>query len=458
MIGRAARLLVLASLAGCAGTSPAVGPPAPARAKSSAEQDRAHVSDFAILEKAELEWLEAADPRIAMRAERTAPAEVVAKVGTIGVLTEDPDASIRGSSLDLFAFRARAAVLDHAARGVKAFAEALPETGPSGSALARPRLERELLGRLVEEEVARAEEEARIGDHAADLVRAIVSTWTPPAAPQGWLERDAWVSKRLLQIRDSLRSPAMGLEPTDLDAALYPLERLLVPAVFPKAAAAVAEVRMTLDGDMRVVPKLRGPEQLARDARTHLGVTLDMPQLSQRLKELLGRLRSLAAAALEASGGERGAVEARARELLMVERPCPAVPDSPVRSMAPPLERAAVCGALRALTEEDRPAAALVALHDDVLMSLAAVTAAPPPRTELLSRPANDVVDSLEGMARERPVMALGVALAAEIVYGGPSPEERIRAWRALGEAPLDVVARELDAHGSGAAGGLTAP
>ncbi len=53
-------------------------------------------------------------------------------------------------------------------------------------------------------------------------------------------------------------------------------------------------------------------------------------------------------------------------------------------------------------------------------------------------------------MARERPVVAVGVALAAELVYRGPSPEQRIRAWRALGEAPLDIVARELD--------GLSAP
>jgi hypothetical protein len=42
--------------------------------------------------------------------------------------------------------------------------------------------------------------------------------------------------------------------------------------------------------------------------------------------------------------------------------------------------------------------------------------------------------------------VALGVALAAELVYQGPSPpEERIRAWRDLGEVPLDVLARELD-------------
>jgi hypothetical protein len=99
---------------------------------------------------------------------------------------------------------------------------------------------------------------------------------------------------------------------------------------------------------------------------------------------------------------------------------------------------------MRALTEEQSPLAALVALHDDVLLSFAAVSTAPPSRTGLLSRPENDVVDSFERMARERPVVVLGVALAAELLYGSGRSDERLQTWRALGEAPLDVVAREL--------------
>src|SRR5258708_13338370 len=45
---------------------------------------------------------------------------------------------------------------------------------------------------------------------------------------------------------------------------------------------------------------------------------------------------------------------------------------------APPPERAAICGALRALVEEASPAPALVALHADVSLSLAAERARPP--------------------------------------------------------------------------------
>jgi hypothetical protein len=45
--------------------------------------------------------------------------------------------------------------------------------------------------------------------------------------------------------------------------------------------------------------------------------------------------------------------------------------------------------------------------------------------------------------------VALGIALAAEILYpdgDAAAANARLTAWRALGDAPLDVVARELAA------------
>jgi hypothetical protein len=116
--------------------------------------------------------------------------------------------------------------------------------------------------------------------------------------------------------------------------------------------------------------------------------------------------------------------------------------------MGPPPERAAICGVLRALVED--PPAAIVALHDDVILAIAAVDRSPPPRTGLLSKPDDEVVDSLRRGARERPVVALGVALAAELLYRDVTREgaqPRLLAWSALGEAPLDIVSREIDAH-----------
>jgi hypothetical protein len=300
------------------------------------------------------------------------------------------------------------------------------------------------LDRLTGEELARVEDEARLGDASGDLVRGIVATWTRPTGPPEWLERDQWVSTHLLEIYQSLLSVRPRTGPTDLDIALYPLERLLEPLQFPRGAAAIAKVRIALDADMRPIPEIASPDALARAARVHLGEIVDPSGILSRFQRLEESLRDVAAAALARIDAmtELHAVETRARALLFVERSCPTVPDS----RAPPPERAAICGLVRSLSEEPSPAAALVAMHDDVLLSLAALTTAPPPRTRLLSHPDNDMVNELERMARERPVPALGVALAAEMLATGGHPVDRVQGWRSLGEAPLDIVARELDA------------
>jgi hypothetical protein len=449
--GRVKAALVVAGALVAGACVPAPGgkePPAVARIDDDAAA-RSRTGELRDAEDRAIGWMAAADPRLAARANATAPADVLAQVGTEAVLAEDVTARIRGGSLDLFAFRARARALAQAARVLDAVGDVLPEDGPAGSGIARPRLERELLSRLVASEVARADDEAGLVECAGDLVRGILTTWTAPATPQDVPDRDAWIGKHLLEIRDALRDPRPLVGPRDLDVPLYPLERLLAPAEFPRAAAAIAQLRTSLDDDRRVVPKLVAPARVAQLSRVHLGVQVDAEAMPARLERLERRLRDAAQAELAgADEGARGAALQRARQLLFVERPCPSVPDSRVRDMAPPPERAAICGALRALAEEPSHAAAVVALHDDVLLAFAAVAPAPPPRTGLLCRPEDDDVDALEREARERPVVVLGVALAAEILYGSGAPDRRVAAWRALGEAPLDVVARELGGAG----------
>jgi hypothetical protein len=443
-VNRAAPILVIL-LSACASASPGVVGQAPGR--SAGDEDRARTFAFVRVEDDSIDWLVAADPRLAMRLDETAPDEVLKRVGLEAVLAEDTGAEIHGGSVDLFAFQARMRALDDAAKIVAAFRDPLPAVGPLGATLSRPRLERELFERLIQEERARTVEEAALGDAAGDLVRGIISTWKPPQAPQESLDRDRWVSKHLLDIRASMRDGRPRTGPSDLDMALYPLERLLAPAQFPLGSAAIAEVRMALDEDMRAMPSFDVPERLARAVKTHFGLTIAPAELQPRLERLEQRLREAVEEALTAeSAAGRREIEGRARDLLLVERPCPTVPDTRVRSMAPPPERTAVCGALRALTEDPSPAAAIVAVHDDVLLSFAAVTANLPPRSRLLSHPDDDDIEGLRRKARERPLLALGVALAAEIIYGADGPGERLRAWRALGEAPLDVVAREVGA------------
>ncbi len=415
------------------------------------DPDRTRTTAFARVEDDALDWLIAADPRMALRADATASDAIVKRIGLDAVLAEDTTGQIHGGSLDLFAFRARAQAIAHAAQSVAGYSDPLPEAGPLGTELARPRLERELLERLIAEERSRAEQEGRLGEASGDLVRGIVSTWTRPAAPQDWTDRDDWVSKHLLEIRASLRDAQPLTGPSDLDTSLYPLERLLEPMQFPRGSAAIAEVRLALDGDTRAIPKVALPDRLAAALHEHLGVVVDPATLPQRLERLEARLREVATNAMTAGRVPPADLQARARELLLVEHPCPPVPDSRVRSLGPPPERSAICGMLRAFADETWSAAVLVALHDDVLLSFAAVVPSPR-RGDLLSHPEDEDIEGLQRSARERPVRALGVALAADLLYGadaersggGDVIETRLRAWRALGEAPLDVVAREI--------------
>jgi hypothetical protein len=406
---------------------------------------RAACADFSRAEADALGWLSAADPRLAARTGITAPHEVLDRLGSDAVLTEDTSARIRGASLDPFSFRARTRAVEQAARALSAFRADLPEAGPVGSELRRPRLERELVARLVDEERTRAEDEAKLGDAAGDLVRAVVSTWTPPATPQEVPDRDGWLAAHLLEIRASMQEQGPRTGPPDLDEALYPLERLLSPLQYPRGAAAIAQLRMAIDQDLRVVPHVDTRQRLAHALQVHLGVTVDPSSLPAQFAALAARLGDEAHRRLGAAdASERAATLSRARQLLFVETPCPPVADSPVRSMAPPPERAAVCGILHALSDPASVSAAFVALHDEVQISLAAVTDAPPPRTGFLSQPADDDVDALERGARERPAPALGPALAAQIAFADGVDPARIAAWRELGEVPLDVLAREL--------------
>lgn len=455
-VASAAALSFGPALVGCTRSTSLTPPKAASSTAPAAADEGAAVRAFAAVEDEALGWVSAADPRLAVRTKAVAPDAVLAAIGQEAVLAEDAAAQIRSRSLDLFAFRARAHALAEAAKLVAGFGAPLPETGADADAVARPRLERELLTRLIAEEQARAADEAKLGDASGDLVRGILATWSAPDGTSDadrdahdrdaheTQDRDTWVSGRLHLIRDALRTAPPGDGPFDLDVALYPLERLLAPLDFPRGSAAIAEVRVVMDQDMRAGPPLATPARIAHVAKVHLGVDADVPALAARLAALEVRLRHDAKQAVASAGLDPNAVAARARPLLFVTAPCAAPPRTRVRASEPPPERAAICGAVRKLAESGDATAALFVLHDDVLLALAAVTTSPPPRTALLSKPEDDRVDDIRRDARERPAVALGLALAAEMIYGGHDPAARIAAWNALGDAPLDVVAREL--------------
>jgi hypothetical protein len=433
----------------CAASSPRPAVPAENAASPDGRSAESLVAALVASEERAVGWLAAADPRLAARLHARAPEEVLNQIGTEAVLAEDASASIHDGALDLFGFRARALAIERAAKAASEIPVALPGVLPealrASSPVARPLLERELLVRLIDEEKARDAEEATLGPASGDLVRGILSTWKAPSGDDAWRTRDTWAAKHLLEIADSLQDARGHAGPLDLDEALYPLERLLAPLEFPKASAALARVRTAID-DSRV-PALWSAENIARMTKVHLGTSVDVRTLRERLTAVREHLRARAGAILSNAAGDRAAVEARARDLLFVEGPCPAVVGSRVRAAAPPPERAAACGLVRAMADESSRSAATVALYDDVSLALASFDPAPPPRTDLLSRPDNDRVDALRRAARERPVVALGLAVAAVILYEDPAAADaRTHDWALLGEAPLDVVAREVGA------------
>ena len=255
------------------------------------------------------------------------------------MLAEDTGAEIRRDvARFLFAFGARSRALEQAAKRVAAFRDPLPaDAPPSGATVARP-------GSSVSssaphrEEQARVAEEAKLGDASGDLVRAIVATWTAPAIPEEW-PAPGRVGQQASP-RDPRFAPAgaAAARSPDLDVALYPLERLLAPLQFPRGAAAIAQLRMGLDEDMRAVPALVVPERVALEAKVHLGVR--SPRRPSASASRAPRPRLAGARGRGPRGKRRPAHggRGRARQLLLVERPCPAVPGTRVRSMGPPPE------------------------------------------------------------------------------------------------------------------------
>ena len=409
------------------------------------------MAGFASVEEAVLEQLAAADPRLARRTGAVASAKVLGKLGTSAVIAEDHDAILRGASLDIFSFHARVRALEAAQESLAKSTEVLPLDAPRGAAMGRPRLERELLARMLAEETERAKDEARVAIGASDLVRGIVVTWTPATATDEIAERDLWMEKRLGEMTVAIREQRTFS--FDLQEALDPLERLLDPPQYPKGTSQMVELRaFRRVGGAGISPAKISPSQLDAAARAHLGVPSSDDSLDERLEATIVTLerqtRDLRAALGSESVGDELAKDA-ARALLATTA-CPVVADSRVRSAKPPPEREAICGALTLLDgawATAERAAILMAMHDATVAAQAALHVGKA-RHEYLAHLESDAQAALETVVTARPLVPLGVALAAELLTRGSRDpakmRERLTRWLAFGDAPLDVVEREL--------------
>ena len=466
--GRAAAALVGAALAlaGCAGGVHPAGSPSPPRAPAADRREEAVRLDEGVGRA--FVQIAVTDPRFARRL-ATPPSEDELRAAAVKALAEgDPDVSVRDGVLDFFSFTARGRALDEAQRTIGRTPAPATDTRAEGAPLARPYLERELALRVLAEETARLDEERSLPRGASGLVRGIVETWAPPGAPRQAAERDEWLAKRLDQIRDSLgRSPLPRDALLELDDSLDPIERLAVPEELPSSARAVAQLRVRL-GE---VPGSAGGADDARQRRlesgiiAHLGLNRGARELSPRILAAEQATRALATWAIKrvtarADGhADERTVAKRAEALTLAPGKCDASPsESRVRAMAPPSERAAICGSLRALhdaADDAGRAAALVALHDATVVALWALAlhqeGVSPEGAIASAHPFFGAQPEREArllrFAEANPVAAIGTGVAAELLTRTGTLEGAMaasRQWLAFGDAPLDVVEREL--------------
>jgi hypothetical protein len=467
---------------GCAGKTL---PPSPAAAAVAPEIDgRAGAIQLAEDVRRALGRIAVTDPRFAKRL-GARPSDDELRVPAVKALAEgDTDVSIRDGALDFFSFTARARGLEEARGIVERAPLPAADAKVTVPSIARLALERELALRVVAEERARLEEERSLPRGASALVRGIVDTWSPPASVRAAAERDQWLTARLDQIGGSLAGATLPRAALlELDDALDPLERLAQPESLPSAAGAVARLRIKLgETSSSSLPGTR-QAQVEAGVRAHLGLSLGAKDLRTHLEEAERATRALAKESsrrAEEGGksteaGER-AIAKRAEELTLSAGTCDApAADSRVRSMMPPSERAPICGALRA-TEDAKDdvelAASLVALHDATVVALWALAlhaeGAPPERAIASVNPFFGAQPEREAhlirFAEANPVAALGAGLAAELLTrGGASAADagaRGKRWLAFGDAPLDVIERELFAApaASAAASSAAAP
>lgn len=408
--------------------------------------------DFVRVEEEALQWLAAEDPRLATRFGLAAPEWMLNRIRTDAVLREDGRAVVRGGSLDIFAFEGRDLVLRRVASLVGDDAP-LPVSEDGNLRLRQTRLESVLARRVISEERARLDDEMRLGDASGELVRGLVDELRVPVPAEGEVGRDEWVARSLLEIQGSLAALSSRGAHRDLDTALYPLERMLSSAQFPKAARALVDLRIAMDVAARPLAELPDLADVIRRVRMHIGVELDPGDFDDRMSRLATAIgaeidRRLSSSLSspsgpDASGVTRADLEARARGLLLGADSCPCESETRIGCMGPSPERRGICAILRALTEVPERTAALIALHDDVVIARTVLRANVAVRTSLLSRPPAELVDQLLDTARTSPVFVLGIALATELLYASDGSDARIACWRRLGDVPLDIAARE---------------
>lgn len=404
-----------------------------------------------------LSLLAAADARIAARGITPDPLTLHHTVMS-GVIAEDPTMGMEGDRPDVLSFDIRSRALD-AAGAIADKWKVPPEAGP---ALSRPDLEVELVKRLIASEKLRLVSERDLPRSASALLGALATTWRAPDV-KDVQTHDDWLARRIADVTASLKPQSLTMpERDDLDDALDPLEHAMEGMT--KSAAALVGLRLAVQRvDVALRPRDRWDAislRLAADDGMQLSADTLLAFLTTEAKLLKGEIDALVGVKVTDD------VATRAAETVLAEsETCHTQLAAPsrMRALEPPTERAFECSLRKrmlAAHTANEVLDVLLAMHDAVVAAawsvvtarggdaVAVALAAP----KLLAPISTTAEGRLSRFAATRPVDAITRALAIEWLMrsGLVAAVPRAEAWRAFGDAPIDIVDREVHPQSKG--------
>ncbi len=366
-----------------------------------------------------------------------------------------PDAEVEG---DWLAPAARARGLADAEAALGRWADSARLSRTAGAAAGRGRelrLERELVIRSVREERFRLDREAALPRAASELVRAMVTAVGAAPATDPRRAHERWLARRLEEIRASVRGASLdAAEVAELEDALDAVER----GASPGTTASLVRLRLELEGAPRAQPRAPDPAWLEQSLGAHAGTSLPLAVVRSRLERAEAALREgVTSYAARLPADVAHAAERDAAAHLFAASPCRGADvASRMRRASPPPERDAACTEvhLAATATEDRDTfVTLIALHDHVVVALWALASradGAPPSGELghrlLAAATPETRARLARVAAVRPTHAITAGLAADMLArrGSDGLTRIARAWTSFGDAPLDIVEREV--------------
>jgi hypothetical protein len=437
------KLFVVAFVWACGGTTPTTHTNVPTKPNHS------EIDQFVADEDRILNVMAAADARVAARG--ITLDENSLHHATMGaILAEDPSLAMEGDRPDVLSFDVRGRAIDSAGELLARW-----KTPPEDVLGTRPSLEMELLARFIASEKLRLASERDLPRSAGVLLGALATTWRTPDL-KDVSTQDDWLARRFAEVTKSLGPKSLTADERDeLDDALDPLEHLLEG--LPKSHAALVELRLAVQRvDLAMKPRDRWDQVSAR-----LAADAGMKLSSETLLALIGTEAKAVRDEIDKLVGVKVTEEVAERAANLVLAPdgtCRApFTGSKMRALGPPEERAFDC------TMRDHVIAAhtaeeyldvLLAMHDAIVAGAWALVFARGGDATTIAMGAPRLVaplgpiasGKLTRFAATHPIEAISRVLSIEWIMRNGLGEAAMRAeaWKNWGDAPLDIVDREL--------------